>query len=288
MEQRSPEWFEARKKRLTASMVGGVLGHSPYMTRKDVMRRMIRDALGAEPEFTGNVATTWGEFNENDALLDLRLTGNLIIEKCGFYPYEDWLGASPDGMTSDGDVVEIKCPYGKMKDKNPVFKPISELPHYYDQVQVQLLCTGAEQAWFYQWSPYGDKLEPVSASEEWRDENMPKLRQFYAEFLHELENNADEYLRPKRKEIDTAEAHRMVREWEDLKEQIELLQGRQKDLLSDIVALAGEKDATIAGRKLTNVKRAGSVSYAKVVKDHLPNLDLSPYTGKPSEYWKLS
>lgn len=288
MEQRTKEWFDARRKRLTASMVGGVLGCSPYMTRADVMRTMVRDALGAEPEFKGNVATDWGEYNEDDARQQLEMILGGKIDKCGFFTYEDWLGASPDGMTADGDLVEIKCPYGLMRDVKPNFNSIYGRPHYYAQIQVQLLCAGVDKTWFYQWAPHGEMLECVTIDYEWQHKNIPRLRQFYAEFLHELEHNADEHLAPKRNEIDTAEAHRMVREWDEIKEQIELLQERQKDLLATMVAAVGEKNATFAGRKLTKVIRSGSVSYAKVVKEHLPNLDLTPYTGKPSEYWKLS
>lgn len=47
MEQRSEEWFEARKNRITASAVGAILGNAPYATRDDVMRRMVREYHGA-------------------------------------------------------------------------------------------------------------------------------------------------------------------------------------------------------------------------------------------------
>jgi hypothetical protein len=58
--------------------------------------------------------------------------------------------------------------------------------------------------------------------------------------------------------------------------------------LCEIVKISKKRNALICGRKLTLVERKGSVAYAKVVKDHLKDLDLNPYTGKPSEYWKLS
>ena len=35
-------------------------------------------------------------------------------------------------------------------------------------------------------------------------------------------------------------------------------------------------------------KKAGSVSYAKVVKDNLPDVDLEQYRGKPSSFWKIT
>ena len=59
-EQRSEEWFDARKDKITASNVGAILGLSPYKKPDDVMREMVRAHFGAEREFTGNAATQWG------------------------------------------------------------------------------------------------------------------------------------------------------------------------------------------------------------------------------------
>ena len=66
-EQGSPQWFAARKGRVTGSNVGAILGCSPFRTRDEVMRDMVRDFFGAETEFTGNVATQWGNVNEETA-----------------------------------------------------------------------------------------------------------------------------------------------------------------------------------------------------------------------------
>ena len=46
MDQRSDEWFAARQRRVTASMMGAVLGLSPHVTREHALRRMVRDAMG--------------------------------------------------------------------------------------------------------------------------------------------------------------------------------------------------------------------------------------------------
>lgn len=288
MKQRTKEWYDARKKRVTASNAGAILGLSPFATRADVMRSMVREALGAEPEFTGNVATQYGQYHEDGAIAEFEMSTGLTVEACGFFTHEDWLGASPDGLIGNEALIEVKCPYGIRNDKLPNFKSIDEQEHYYAQVQIQLFCTGRERAYFYQWAMHGSMIEVATKNQSWLDENLPKLRQFYAEFLHELENNADEHLAPRRVIVDTPQAHKMIREWDELKEQIELAQERQKDLLAEIVALGKDQDALIAGRKLTKVERAGSVSYAKVVKDHCKDVDLEPYRGKPSEFWRLT
>ena len=63
MEQRTPEWFEQRKGRITGSRVGAILGMSPWQKPADVLRAMVREYHGASTEFTGNPATDHGNNN---------------------------------------------------------------------------------------------------------------------------------------------------------------------------------------------------------------------------------
>jgi putative phage-type endonuclease len=217
MIQRSPEWFEARKGRITASLVGAILGLNPYMTRADAMRVMVREALGAEREFTGNVATQWGVNNEDGALIDFRFKTELDVQKAGFIIYEDWAGCSPDGLIGANAGVEVKCPYGLRTSHCPVpFKTLAEQPHYEAQVQFSMFITGRDEWHFFQWTPRETKNEVVARSQDWIDRYVPVLRQFHAEYLWELENNSAEHLAPKRASIDTPEAQAMIDEWPPL------------------------------------------------------------------------
>lgn len=288
IEQRTPEWHAQRLGRVTASNVGAILGLSPYQTRSDVLRAMVRASLGAEPEFTGNVATQHGSFHEEGARVEFEMETGLTVEKCGFFEWEDWLGASPDGLIGGEGIWECKSPYGIRKDEKPQFKSIKDMPHYYAQIQIQLWCSGRSLCDFYQWAPNGTKWETVQKNDKWLNANIPILRQFHAEYLDALAGDTSEYLAPLRLTIDTPAAHKAMQEWDELKEQIELLEERKKDLLAELVEMGKGRDATIAGRKLTRVEKAGSVSYAKVVKEKLPDLDLTPWTGKATEYWKIT
>lgn len=282
----TPEWLEQRKGRVTASIVGAILDVAPYMTRDDAMRRMVRDFHGASPEFTGNVATAWGTQNEDGAKFDLMLEKDLVIEQCGFFEKEEWAGATPDGLVGNDELVEIKCPYG-LKDKDaPQFKTAKEQPHYYAQMQFQMWVTGRARTHFYQWAPKGTKHEIVNFEQAWIDENLPLLRDFYDEYLAEL-NNPD-HLQPKRKVIETVKARQLLQEYDELVTAIELGNARKAEIMAEFEALSDGRDSLIWGRKFTKVEKAGSVSYAKVVKDHLPDLDLTQYRGKATEYWKLS
>jgi len=287
MQQRSPEWFEARKTRVTGSVVGAILGLSPYMSRADAMRNMVREALGAPREFTGNVATEYGTHHEAGALLEFQMETGLGVAPASFVTFDDWLGASPDGYVGDDALIEVKCPYGLRNETDPMFKGVADQPHYHAQMQIQLLVTGRERCHFFQWSPHGTRHDIVPIDRQWLDVNIPRLRQFHAKFLAELRECPDEHLAPKRLEIDTPEAHRMVAEWDALNEALELAAERKKDLLESMVALAGERNALIAGRKLTMTERAGTVSYAKALKALVPDADLEPWRGKPTSYWGL-
>lgn len=286
-EQGTPEWHEARKGRVTASTCGAILGLSPYQTRADVLRAMVRASLGAEPEFTGNVATQHGSFHEEGARVEFEMETGLTVEKCGFFEWEDWLGASPDGLIGMDALWECKSPYGIRNEPDPQFKALADQQHYYAQVQIQMLCADKKECYFYQWTPYASISERYTRDNDWLNANLPILRQFHAEYLDALKDPT-EYLATLRINIDTPAAHKAMQEWDELKEQIELLEERKKDLLAEMVEMGKGRDATIAGRKLTRVEKAGSVSYAKVVKEKLPDLDLAPWTGKATSFWKVT
>jgi putative phage-type endonuclease len=284
MEQRSAEWFAARQGRVTGSQVGGLLGLSPHVSEGDAFRALVRSVYGMDSEFKGNVATEYGTFHESGALAEYQMETGSTVDQVGFVAHGDWLGASPDGLVGDFGLIEIKCPFGQ-RDKNPpAFKSVNDQPHYYAQIQVQLFVTGNKWCDFYQWSPHGTKLERVQYDPEWIGENLPKLHD-----LWKAAQAADpaEYEGPKRAEYDTPEAAKLVTEYDELSEAIENATARKKDILARMVQIAGERDAVIAGRKLTLVKRAGAVAYAKALAELAPGADVEKWRGKPSEGWQL-
>lgn len=193
MEQRSPEWFAARKGRITGSAVGAILGLSPFNKPKDIMRKMVRDYIGLPNEFTGNVATEWGTLNEPGALKEYEMLTNNTVEPATFVMYEDWLGASPDGLIREDGLIEIKCPYGIRNHDVPKFKTIEEQPHYHAQIQVQLLVTGRKWCDFFQWTPKNMTIQRVNFSEDYTQTLIKGLRAFWDEYLHEREHNQDKY-----------------------------------------------------------------------------------------------
>jgi putative phage-type endonuclease len=284
MEQRTQEWFEARKGRITASSVGAILGHAPYATRDDVMRRMVREYHGAPEEFEGNIATEYGTRNEAGALTEYIMETGNDVEQIGFVTREHWAGCSPDGFIGEDGGLEIKCPFGLRKDEAPAFKTLKEQPHYYDQIQFSLWVTGRKWWDFYQWSPNGTMLERVEVDELWQGFSLPHLRQFHAEYVDERKT-PDVHLEPKRPIIDTPEARRIMAEYEQICEALDRAEERKKELLSNMAVIAMDRNVVFAGRNLTKIEKAGAIAYAKAVKALIPDVDLEPYRGKKSSYW---
>jgi putative phage-type endonuclease len=138
-------WLEQRKGFLTASDVGAVLGNCIFKNKKTVLGQKTGTI---SPEFQ-TVAMKHGTDTEPEAReIYEQLTGNKVIqfgllsgsESCHF------LAASVDGITTDGIVVEIKCPYSREIKQG-------QIPEYYqDQIQTQLEVVGLDTAHYFEYS----------------------------------------------------------------------------------------------------------------------------------------
>lgn len=166
--QRSPEWYKARNTIITASEVASCLTLSKKTCEKyvqlyniknfkynDIKSANVYDSLDeyiikkckafyGENVFNDSIYTLWGKKYEPIAVNLYKKLKNTDVYDFGLlrHPYLKWLGASPDGITPDGVMLEIKCPYSrKIKESYIPF-------HYYCQVQIQLQSTLLDEADF--------------------------------------------------------------------------------------------------------------------------------------------
>lgn len=277
----------ARTGRVTGSAAGAILGLSQYQTDDDVLRRMVRDYHGAEPEFFGNVATEYGSFHESGAITDFEMDTGLTVERNEqffIHPEYDWLGATPDGFVSDGALIEVKCPFGKRNGGE--FKTLEDQPGYYAQMQIEMACAGKTRCYFYQWSAHASSAVIVTYDHEWFVKNLPVLEAFYHRYLSEIDN--PDHITPRRVIIENQAAKKLLDEYDQLSYAIERASSRKKDVLAELIKMSKDRDAEVCGRKLTKVETKGSVSYAKALQKYAPGADLEPFRGKPSTSWRLS
>ena len=113
------------------------------------------------------------------------------------------------------------------------------------------------------------------------------MQQFDAALMDEI-MTPDAYLAPRRNVIDTPEASKLLREYDEMAEAEERASARRKAIIDELVQMAGNGDAEVCGRKLTRVDRAGAISYAKALSELAPDADLEKWRGRPSSSWRLS
>lgn len=129
VEQRTPEWYEMRMTMITASDWAAAIGKGHFGNKND----FILKKCDKGPKFKGNIYTEWGVKYENVAtrLYELRTKNKIYEFGVLKHPTILFLGASPDGITAKGIMLEIKCPYSR--------KITGIVPsHYWMQIQGQL------------------------------------------------------------------------------------------------------------------------------------------------------
>ena len=104
--QRTPGWFEMRYRMITASDWGSVFNKSKFKTRN----QLILDKCGYGKPYKPNPITQWGTKYEEVANAIYEKRTNMKVHEFGCMPHTeyDFLGASPDGISECGIMLEIK------------------------------------------------------------------------------------------------------------------------------------------------------------------------------------
>lgn len=217
--QRSDEWHNRRKNKITASMVASVCGDNQYESRLSALKKKI----GTEPAFKGNAATRHGNLLEpiaigiyeqmtNEKVIDFGLLNSLNEN-------EDYIAGSPDGITASGRLLEVKCPYKR--------KPTGVVPkHYVHQIQTLMHILRLPICDFVEFVPgecAGEDIFMITTVQ--RDDDFwavtePKLRSFWNDVI-EIRNNPtklDSFLsRSKRKRtLDITETPDLIFDEEEI------------------------------------------------------------------------
>ncbi len=276
-------WLAQRQGRITGSRVAAILGLDKYKTADDVLREMVREARGAEREFTGNEATAFGHEHEPHAIEAYEeQTGQLVISTgLHVHPVHDWLAASPDGLIGHDGLIEVKCPF------RATYTTLAEVPHYAAQIQLQLVCTGRDWCDFVVWRDGQIIVERVEQDAFWLFQHMPRLAEFIQQFRATVESEelSARHLIPLIREDATWAA--LEAEYADAKAAADEATARLEAAKKALIAESHEQSQKGRLVQVIRSERAGSVDYAKAIEHYAPGADLAAYRKKPTVVYSV-
>ena len=152
IQQRTDDWFELRKGKFTASKADNLLGKLTLKRTKDKIEHYAQIKAGE----------LYFGLSQEENYISKDMQRGIDLEPLAFGKFQDRMrndfldafesefviinehaGASPDGLVSNGDNLEIKCPTIETFNKLVLTEEIN--PKYFAQMQMQMLATNASQ-----------------------------------------------------------------------------------------------------------------------------------------------
>lgn len=178
--QRSQEWFDVRSNCITASNISCLLTRDSstcdkYIELYNLQDHFVKDNKCCNPyqskidfykskvigkPYKDSMATLWGQKYEAIASDIYSIIYKTMPLEFGLISHSTipWLAASPDGITPEGRMIEIKCPFRRKIDGIPPF-------YYYIQCQIQLEVCDLEVCDFAEY-----EFTEFNSLEEWIDD----------------------------------------------------------------------------------------------------------------------
>lgn len=157
IEQGSPEWFQERLGKVTASRVADVIAQtkSGYSaSRANYCAQLVAERLtGAVADTYTNDAMKWGTATEAEARTAYQFHADCDVEPSGFVPHPsiEMTGASPDGLVGDDGLLECKCPNTSTHIETLLSGKVPS--KYVTQIMWQLACTDRKWCDFVSYDP---------------------------------------------------------------------------------------------------------------------------------------
>lgn len=285
-EQRSPAWFEMRRKYLGASDASCVMGINPY---KSIYQLWLEKLNLIEPEQT-NAACQRGIDLEPVALYEFHRCHTYLTftPKVVFHPTESFLMASLDGINEEQKyILEIKC-NGHVNHKMAREGQIP--PLHYPQLMHQLAVTGYNEGIYFSFD--GENGCPIrfERNQPYIDIMIEKEREFWhcvQNFIAPPMTSKDLNLQSKKLIVDRSDDE--WKKWVEIYERESSLVKRHeessKEAKEKLIELSQGKSCRGAGYRLIKNVRKGAVQYEEI--PELQEVDLEKYRKKDVEFWKI-
>lgn len=193
-DQRSEEWFLARKNRVTASRISASIGDSPFSTVEKVAQ-VIRGEYREET----NPHMVRGTKFEDMIRKFYEEEKDIIVNEIGFVFHEDlpYIGVSPDGVVDEDGLIEIKCPENIYEPLNIIIeegkrrydrwgKPLHIFNSHYDQMISQMAIMGRKWCDYVVYGLNDEQLyiERIKYNEKyWNYFLLPQIKKFIRQHL---------------------------------------------------------------------------------------------------------
>lgn len=173
--QRSLVWYQERYGKFTASKIIDLLGVKGLGLTGETyaVERAIEQLFGeVEEGFTSKDMQRGIDLEPTAFAKFVEVHPNLKVQNCSFFAYGEHAGASPDGLVDEDAILEIKCPKGKKFFRLVAEENIDKI--YIAQMQMQMLATGRNKAYFFNYLELDGKVYHHTIIVE-RDEAMIDL-----------------------------------------------------------------------------------------------------------------
>lgn len=155
--QQTPEWFQARLGKLTASNMTAAMGikkdGTDYAERANLKMNILAERLTRQAA-SHYVNDAMRHGNEQEPVIkDILRQLGYPVEDTGFIEHADIrdFGASPDGLIGEDGLIEVKCPATSTHLKWILAGVVPE--EHKPQIIVQIACTGRRWCDFVSFDP---------------------------------------------------------------------------------------------------------------------------------------
>jgi len=280
LEQGSEAWLSWRKTVITATDCPAILGSSPWTTAYKCWQRKL-GLIASQPS---NEAMERG--TRLEPLIRERFINRygvnmtpLVVESSEY----DFLGASLDGLSDCGKyILEIKTGGNKLY-KMALDKTIP--PYYLDQMQHQLLVTGAEKCYYVVGGEDEDKdvMIVVYPDPEFAGKFIPVARAF----LKCIAFNEPPALQDSDyKDMSNQPSWKgYADQYRQLNDQIKTLETIKESYRQELLKLCGDENCQGHGIKIIKTNPKGRIAYDEI--PEIKGVDLEKYRKNATTVWKV-
>ena len=187
-EQRTPEWIEIKRGKMSASNAETIIANGKGLETY-IYNLMAEYYSSAEKENYINADMQRGIDLEPEARLEFEFYTDLDVQEVGFIEYNEFIGVSPDGLIGDDGLIEIKCPNDSIYFKLLLSNNIK--PEYIAQMQMQMYVTDRQYCYFVSYNPNFEKslyIKKINRDEE-MIEKLKKGLERGTQLIKEIKEN---------------------------------------------------------------------------------------------------